>query len=63
MVPVTYSRTSEGYFSPPLGLEPSKKFVVVGGGGGGWCLKANLAIGFGPNLGLGTWTLGQADHK
>ena len=32
MVPVTYSLNSEGYSSPRLCLEPSKKFVVVGGG-------------------------------
>ena len=39
------------FSSPPLCLEPSKKFVV-GGGGGGWCLNVKIVIGFGLSLGL-----------
>ena len=46
-------------FSPPLCLELSEKFVVSGGG---WWLNVNLVIGFGPGLGLGTWTYDQADQ-
>ena len=36
-----------------------KKVPVVVGGwwvGGWWCLNADLVIGFGPSLDLGTWT-------
>ena len=44
-----------------LGLETFQKFAVVGGGGG-WS-KGILELRFGPNLGLRTWSLDQAEQK
>ena len=45
-----------------LGLEPFQKLAVGGWWVGGWS-KGILEFRFGPNLGLGPWSLDQAEQK